>query len=163
MSLVAQYHAEHKARIMRMGGYKPPVKEQPKPAAPVFEWPRPCIFVPEYYYRNMWFWELVTFTPKRDSVTSPPLSKITRIVARHFGITLKEMMSPRRYRPFVIPRQVAAYLACKHTMRSLPEIGRFMKRDHTTILHSRRKVEEYAKHPEMKAILERLTFEILAP
>lgn len=161
MSLVAQYHAAHKARLMRMGSYQPP---QPKPVAPVYE-PKPLyIFAPEFYYRNMWFWDLVTFAPKGDVVMRPTFHKIVMIVAKDYGITFQQMMSHRRTKDIVIPRQVAAYLCRELTVRSLPEIGRFFGgRDHTTILHSCNRVEEYAKNPEMEAVLERLTSEILAP
>ncbi|MEO1747668.1 MAG: helix-turn-helix domain-containing protein, partial [Pseudomonadota bacterium] len=58
-------------------------------------------------------------------------------------IPKNEMLSNRRTRTVVRPRQIAMYLAKIMTLRSLPEIGRrFGGRDHTTILHAVRKVEE---------------------
>jgi len=64
-------------------------------------------------------------------------------VAEHFNIKISEMQSARRARAVARPRQVAMYLAKQLTSRSLPEIGRkFGGRDHTTVMHAVRKVEE---------------------
>ncbi|MEO8558099.1 MAG: chromosomal replication initiator protein DnaA [Rhodospirillales bacterium] len=64
-------------------------------------------------------------------------------VAQHFNIKVAEMHSPRRARAVARPRQVAMYLAKQLTSRSLPEIGRkFGNRDHTTVMHAVRKIEE---------------------
>jgi chromosomal replication initiator protein len=64
-------------------------------------------------------------------------------VAQHFNIKVAEMQSPRRARAVARPRQVAMYLAKQLTSRSLPEIGRkFGNRDHTTVMHAVRKIEE---------------------
>lgn len=68
---------------------------------------------------------------------------IQKKVAEHYGIRLADMHSPRRARPVARPRQVAMYLCKALTSHSLPEIGRkFGGRDHTTIIHGVRKVEE---------------------
>ena len=75
------------------------------------------------------------------------IDDILRIVSRHFKITRTDILSPRRSRDVVRPRQVAMYLAKSLTARSLPEIGRrFGGRDHTTVLHSVRKVEQMMKN-----------------
>ena len=64
-------------------------------------------------------------------------------VAEHFNIKLAEMTSSRRARVVARPRQVAMYLAKQLTSRSLPEIGRkFGGRDHTTVMHAVKKIEE---------------------
>jgi chromosomal replication initiator protein len=71
------------------------------------------------------------------------IDEIQRRVAEHFNIRLGEMTSDRRARAVARPRQVAMYLAKQLTTRSLPEIGRkFGGRDHTTVMHAVRKVEE---------------------
>ncbi|MEL6920869.1 MAG: chromosomal replication initiator protein DnaA [Pseudomonadota bacterium] len=71
------------------------------------------------------------------------IEDIQRIVAQHYNIPKNEMLSNRRTRTVVRPRQIAMYLSKVLTLRSLPEIGRrFGGRDHTTILHAVRKVEE---------------------
>ena len=71
------------------------------------------------------------------------IEDIQKQVAEHFNIRLADMNSARRARSVARPRQVAMYLAKQLTSRSLPEIGRkFGGRDHTTVMHAVRKVEE---------------------
>jgi len=71
------------------------------------------------------------------------IEDIQRKVAQHFNIKLAEMTSTRRARVVARPRQVAMYLAKQLTPRSLPEIGRkFGGRDHTTVMHAVKKIEE---------------------
>jgi chromosomal replication initiator protein len=71
------------------------------------------------------------------------IDEIQRKVAEHYNIRMADMHSARRARNVARPRQVAMYLAKQLTARSLPEIGRkFGGRDHTTVMHAVRKVEE---------------------
>ena len=71
------------------------------------------------------------------------IDEIQKRVAEHFTIKMAEMTSSRRARVVARPRQVAMYLAKQLTSRSLPEIGRkFGGRDHTTVMHAVRKIEE---------------------
>lgn len=71
------------------------------------------------------------------------IEQIQKRVAEHFNIRMSEMSSARRARAVARPRQVAMYLAKQLTSRSLPEIGRkFGNRDHTTVMHAVRKVDE---------------------
>ncbi len=71
------------------------------------------------------------------------IEEIQRKVAEHYNIRLADMIGPKRLRTIARPRQVAMYLAKQLTARSLPEIGRrFGGRDHTTIMHGVRKIEE---------------------
>ena len=71
------------------------------------------------------------------------IEDIQRRVAEHYNIRLADMSSPRRARAVARPRQIAMYLAKQLTTRSLPEIGRkFGGRDHTTVMHAVRKVDE---------------------
>ena len=71
------------------------------------------------------------------------IDEIQKKVAEHFNIKLAEMTSARRARAVARPRQVAMYLAKQLTSRSLPEIGRkFGGRDHTTVMHAVKKIEE---------------------
>jgi len=71
------------------------------------------------------------------------IEDIQRVVARHYNVTKQDLLSSRRTRTIVRPRQVAMYLAKVLTPRSLPEIGRrFGGRDHTTVLHAVRKIED---------------------
>jgi len=71
------------------------------------------------------------------------IEDIQRVVARHYNVSKADLLSSRRTRTIVRPRQIAMYLAKVLTPRSLPEIGRrFGGRDHTTVLHAVRKIEE---------------------
>lgn len=71
------------------------------------------------------------------------IEEIQRAVSKHFNVSKQDLLSSRRTRSIVWPRQIAMYLAKSLTLRSLPEIGRrFGGRDHTTVLHAVRKVEE---------------------
>ncbi|MGV8988563.1 MAG: chromosomal replication initiator protein DnaA [Cypionkella sp.] len=71
------------------------------------------------------------------------IEEIQRKVAEHYNIRLSDMIGPKRLRNIARPRQVAMYLAKQLTSRSLPEIGRrFGGRDHTTIMHGVKKIEE---------------------
>ncbi|MFC3163241.1 chromosomal replication initiator protein DnaA [Ciceribacter thiooxidans] len=71
------------------------------------------------------------------------IEDIQRVVARHYNVSRQELVSNRRTRMIVKPRQIAMYLSKTLTPRSFPEIGRrFGGRDHTTVLHAVRKIEE---------------------
>lgn len=73
------------------------------------------------------------------------IEDIQRIVARQYNVSRSDLLSSRRTANVVRPRQVAMYLAKVLTLRSLPEIGRrFGGRDHTTVLHAVRKIENLA-------------------
>ena len=77
------------------------------------------------------------------------IEEIQKKVAEHFNIRLTDMHSPRRSRSVARPRQIAMYLAKSITSRSLPEIGRkFGGRDHTTVMHAVKKIEEL-KHEDV--------------
>ena len=87
----------------------------------------------------------------RDMQANPDGSRIKiddilKIVGRHFNVGRTDLLSPRRARSVVVPRQIGMYLAKKMTARSLPEIGRrFGGRDHSTVLHAVRKIEDQIK------------------
>ncbi len=71
---------------------------------------------------------------------------IQTIVCKFYKISKNEMLSPRRSRYLVRPRQTAIYLAKMLTSKSLPEIGRsFSNRDHTTVIHSVKTIERLRK------------------
>jgi chromosomal replication initiator protein len=85
--------------------------------------------------------------PKRVKIED-----IQRIVARHYNVSRGDLLSARRTANVVRPRQVAMYLAKTLTLRSLPEIGRrFGGRDHTTVLHAVRKIENLVGNDSMLA------------
>jgi chromosomal replication initiator protein len=86
------------------------------------------------------------------------IEDIQRMICKHFGVSRTDILSPRRHRSIVWPRQVGMYLAKTMTQRSLPEIGRrFGNRDHTTVLHAIRKIEgELEGNARLRAELEDL-------
>jgi chromosomal replication initiator protein len=81
-----------------------------------------------------------TREPKRVKIED-----IQKLVASHYNVSRADILSSRRTANVVRPRQIAMYLAKALTLRSLPEIGRrFGGRDHTTVLHAVRKIEDLA-------------------
>ena len=79
----------------------------------------------------------------RASDRKVTVEEIQRKVAEHYNIRLSDLVGPKRVRTLARPRQIAMYLAKQMTSRSLPEIGRrFGGRDHTTILHGVKRIEE---------------------
>lgn len=73
------------------------------------------------------------------------IEEIQRKVAEHYNIRVAEMTSKRRDRPVVRPRQIAMYLAKELTIKSLPDIGRAFDRDHTTVIHAVKAIEQLRK------------------
>ncbi|MGB7319750.1 MAG: chromosomal replication initiator protein DnaA [Planktotalea sp.] len=79
----------------------------------------------------------------RASERKITVEEIQRRVSEHYNIRLSELIGPKRVRNFARPRQVAMYLCKQLTSRSLPEIGRrFGGRDHTTVMHGVKRIEE---------------------
>ncbi|MDQ0505969.1 hypothetical protein QOZ94_002773 [Xanthobacter agilis] len=76
---------------------------------------------------------------------------IIATVADYYEIRAYDLLSQRRTRPLIIPRQIAMYFARELTPKSLPEIGGYFGgRDHTTVLHAARKIERLIKlNPEL--------------
>jgi chromosomal replication initiator protein len=80
------------------------------------------------------------------------VEKIKRITARFFGIKESDLASSRRSRSVVYPRQVAMYLSRKLTTESFHEIGMaFDKKDHTTVMHACKKIEQLLKTDRRQA------------
>ncbi|MFT4359532.1 chromosomal replication initiator protein DnaA, partial [Bartonella bacilliformis] len=87
--------------------------------------------------------ELLGHLTRSSELRRIRIEEIQRTVARHYNVSKQDLLSNRRTRTIVKPRQVAMYLAKMLTPRSLPEIGRrFGGRDHTTVLHAVRKIED---------------------
>jgi len=79
----------------------------------------------------------------RASERKVTVEEIMRQVADHYHLRMSDLLSPRRARAVARPRQVAMFLSKMLTSKSLPEIGRrFGGRDHTTVIHAVKKVEE---------------------
>lgn len=87
-------------------------------------------------------------------IGAPRVFQIQRATAAHFGLSHRELLNHRHYPRLVWPRHVAIYLACMVCKLGGPETGRrFAGRDHTTILHARRRVEARIAEPEVRAAL----------
>ena len=79
----------------------------------------------------------------RASERKITVEEIQRKVSEYYNIRLSDIIGPKRLRSYARPRQVAMYLCKLLTSRSLPEIGRrFGGRDHTTVMHGVRRIEE---------------------
>ena len=88
--------------------------------------------------------DLLNFSENKVSI-----DLIQTVVCKFFKISKNEMLSSRRSRYLVRPRQTAIYLAKLLTSKSLPEIGRsFSNRDHTTVIHSVKTIEKLKKEDE---------------
>lgn len=76
----------------------------------------------------------------------PPVEQIRKVVAEYYGIRESELSGTRKTRTIVVPRQIAMSLCRQLTQKSLPEIGeKFGGKDHTTVLHACRKVDQMRK------------------
>jgi chromosomal replication initiator protein len=75
-------------------------------------------------------------------------------VCNEFKVSQADLTSKARHRKIARPRQVLMYLACYDTLQSLPWIGRQIgNRDHTTVIHGKRKIEELIDSREEQAII----------
>ena len=86
----------------------------------------------------------------RISERKVTIDEIIRKVSDHYNLRMSDMISARRSRVIARPRQVAMFLAKTLTSKSLPEIGRrFGGRDHTTVIHAVKKIEDL-KHKDLQ-------------
>lgn len=83
-------------------------------------------------------------------------SFIVKVVAEHFGVSQEDIISKKRNSEYVIPRQICMYMIREHTTTSLDNIAKMLnKKDHTTILHGCKKIEnEMEKNPDIKNKIE---------
>jgi chromosomal replication initiator protein len=93
--------------------------------------------------------------PKEEFIS---IDLIQKTVSNYFNIRISDLKAKRKYKGYVFPRQVAMYLSRKLTNASLLEIGeKFGGKDHSTVLHSIKKVEErMSKEPSFKETIESL-------
>lgn len=142
-SLLARLHREHRERRARLFPAKPSNPEPPR--RPVVK--REPVRPPQPYGTPIPVVTKPVFLALRDSVKKdgrPSLRLIQKVVARAYGVSVKDILSSRRTGGVVRPRQVAMHLARTMTLRSLPEIGRaFGGRDHTTVWHALQRMERF--------------------
>ncbi len=114
--------------------------------------------VPNLYEIKVVLKDLLNLSENRVTI-----DLIQTVVCKFFKISKNEMLSSRRSRYLVRPRQTAIYLTKILTSKSLPEIGReFSNRDHTTIIHSVKTIEKIKeKDPEMVDNINKLKNQIL--
>ncbi|MFN3387482.1 MAG: helix-turn-helix domain-containing protein [Allosphingosinicella sp.] len=85
------------------------------------------------------------------------VAEVVLLVSSEFGVSRAELVSEHRGREIAHPRQVVMYLASQVTPASLPQIGRRLNRDHTTVMHGIRAVRKrMAEDPELAARVGRL-------
>jgi hypothetical protein len=157
MSLVEQYHREHLERKARLYGPTPAPRLAAPPEPP--KAPEPVVVVKKDNFRpQSVVWPTAGWIERPEDSDEPVVGPLTIrtiqiTVCKRYGVGLLDLNSIRRTANLVRPRQVAMYLAKKHTLRSLPFIGRrFGGRDHTTVLHAVRKIEWLiADEPELAA------------
>lgn len=83
--------------------------------------------------------------------------RVTRAVAKEFGIALTALRSTRRSQALVLPRQCAMWLCRKLCRASYPELGQFFERQHSSVIHAVRKLESRLdKEPMLRQRLARL-------
>ena len=84
--------------------------------------------------------------PRHSQIT---ISQIIDVVIEHFNVKLSDLQSKRRSRSIAYPRQICMYLARELTRHSLEEIGgHFGGRDHTTVMHSCRNIDNLCDHDQ---------------
>ncbi|WP_432620547.1 chromosomal replication initiator protein DnaA, partial [Butyricicoccus sp.] len=94
---------------------------------------------------------------KENPGLNPTPDMILREVSRYYCTPVEKLKGSGRSKDLVLPRQVAMYLVRDLTDYSLPEIGKIFSRDHTTVLHSINKIENYLKETsEMDNIIKTL-------
>lgn len=89
-------------------------------------------------------------------------AKIITCVCKYYGVNKDELLGKQRKKELVVPRQIAIFLMREQTNKSLPEIGKiFGGKDHTTILHSQKKIQKEVMHDaNLKSDLEKIRQEI---
>jgi chromosomal replication initiator protein len=93
--------------------------------------------------------------PKEEMIS---IDSIQKIVSTFYNIKLSDLKVKRKYKGYVLPRQIAMYLSRKMTTASLIEIGdKFGGKDHSTVLHSIKKIEEKVlQDPSFRETIENL-------
>jgi len=103
----------------------------------------------------------------RDLVVAPnrmiTIQTIVDSVLQRFNARLSDLQSKRRSQSVALPRQICMYLARRLTNRSLEEIGAFFGgRDHTTVLHADRKIQQMVGHdPSFRGLVETIEGDVL--
>lgn len=90
-------------------------------------------------------------------IAVPEIGRLLHAAAAEFGVSVPFILSARRNAHVVLARQVVMHIAATRLNRSLPVIGRCMKRDHSTVFHGLRRIaERTAADPDLAARIERV-------
>jgi chromosomal replication initiator protein len=102
----------------------------------------------------VWLKDVIQGSP-RGQVS---IDRIQQLVAESYGLTVGDLIGSKKTNDLALPRQIAMYLAREHTEASLQQIGTaFNKKDHTTVLHACRKIDEMTKtDPQFRAAVDNL-------
>ncbi len=107
-------------------------------------------------------------TVLKDTISSSnkklDTAEIITTVCKYFSVTKEEIISGKRKKELVLPRQIAIYLIREQTNKSLPEIGKIMGgKDHTTIMHAEKKIADLIKiDKSIKESVENLRTKLLS-
>jgi len=99
---------------------------------------------------------------RSDVKTPTTIEKIQKFVSEEFQMSMDDLSSSKRTADVAFARQIAMYLCCEHTKASLHQIGiAFNKKDHTTVMHSRKKIERLLEDNEnVKRVVENIKLKI---
>lgn len=167
--MLSSYALETRARRIRLGLIPAPQAKKTEPPIPAPQpaektHQRPRLPVVGYSTKITGQFAQPAYPVACDIIKKPSRPSVLTILyvtARAYGLTFNDLISARRTQNVVRPRQVAAYLAKKLTLRSLPQIGRTMHRDHTTVLVSVRKIDQLIPtDPQLAAEIENIQREL---
>jgi len=98
---------------------------------------------------------VLTYALSPSALPALSIKTIQRAVCEYYGVSLVDLVSSRRTQAVVLARSVAVWLSRRLTPHSLPAIGQHFRRDHTTMLHAARRIDELRQSdPEMQVRLD---------
>lgn len=161
MSLVEDYHAQHKARLLRLGGLQPSslsleyvrkIEALKKEIEALTEQNRSQEeTIQEQRRALVKYRAFVSKFSNEEEVSTPTVRDIINAVAEHYRLSPQTVTGPCKTSNIVFPRQIGYYLGRKYG-HSLHHIGRAFRRDHSSALHGSKKIEGQAKvDPELCA------------
>ena len=162
MSIVEDFHRRHKERLARIASMAvEPVKES---EVVKVEQPEKIIPLTKEEQINDWVERQKEMATELFAIAGLPtenavsVERIQREVCKHYGIARTDMISGRRTKHLLRPRMLAIHLTRRLTTKSYPEIGRrFGGRDHTTCMHSDRRISMMmASDIQLQATIEML-------
>jgi hypothetical protein len=78
------------------------------------------------------------------------MDKIANLICDSFSIPIDNLKTPSRDGGLVYPRQIIMYIALKNKIGSLAEIGKYFNRDHATVLHAKKSIQNYKQTDKIK-------------